>query len=71
MYKWAEEQTGNLRIIGWEARRVDDHIYVVTYGTDTGDGPKYNGVCEVNLQASLVRKITGDPELEKKYGFFK
>ncbi len=39
---------------------------MVSYHFDKGDG--YRGYFfEVNLVAEIVRKVGGDPELEKKY----
>jgi hypothetical protein len=72
-----EKATGPLRIIGWEAKKfvrwdgknaIDDQIYLVTYSFEQTNGVRCFPV-EVNLEGDIVRKIIGDSELERKYGF--
>jgi hypothetical protein len=59
---------GPLSIAGWTAKKVDDEVYVVAYLYDTGPNTQASGwVFEVNLKAQIVRRIDGDPELERKY----
>lgn len=41
---------GNLRIIGWQAKKIDDQAYLVTYAWDDGTG-KRSYVFEVNSAA--------------------
>jgi hypothetical protein len=62
-----EEMTGSLHIIGWTASRIDDQTYLVTYSFDTSHGSRC-WAFEVNLKDDIVRNISGDPELEHKYG---
>jgi hypothetical protein len=66
--KWARSQSGQLRIIGWEARRINDQVVIVTYSVDQGAGLR-SWAFEVQVEAALVRNITGDPALERTYGF--
>ena len=65
-----EKTTGHLDIIGWQAKQTDEQTFVVTYSFDLGDGARTWGF-EVKPEESLVRNITGDVSLEKKYGFRK
>lgn len=63
-----EKFKGSLKIIGWQARQVDNQTIVVTYSIDRGDGIR-SWAFEVNTSEELVRNITGDMILEAKYGF--
>jgi hypothetical protein len=59
---------GDLRVRGWEAKRHDADIFVVTYSyIKRGQIRAY--AFEVNVTARVVRSIIGDPELEAKYGW--
>ena len=63
-----EKITGNLKIIGWQARQADEQTFVVTYSFDVDD----KVLCwafEVKPKEDFVRNIIGDAALEKKYGF--
>ena len=63
-----KEETGSLKIIGWEAQQVDDQTCVVTYSYEKNE-EILSYAFEVNLRADIVRNIIGDSELEKEYGF--
>jgi hypothetical protein len=57
---------GPLRVEGWNAKRLDDQTYMVSYVYDLGVPPNIRTagwVFEVNLQAHIVRDVTNDPEL--------
>jgi len=65
--KWLQTRKGSLKIYGWEAQKIDEYTYLVSY--TFGEGKERVGFFfEVNLLAGIVRKVPGDPELEKKYG---
>jgi hypothetical protein len=64
---WLADKKGGLKIYGWEAKKVDDQKYLVSYTFDQGSG-RVGYFFEVNLVANIVRKVIGDPELEKEYG---
>jgi len=57
-------------VYGWGAQKVDGNIFFVEYGFDN-DNDKSNGYriyCfEVDLNSGLVREITGNRNLERKY----
>lgn len=63
-----EKTTGNLKIIGWQARQADEQTFVVTYSFDV-DGKVLCWPFEVKPKEDFVRNILGDAALEKKYGF--
>jgi hypothetical protein len=65
--RFAGEQTGELRILGWQAQRVDDQVFLVQYSVRYGGRTHVWGF-EVNLAAGFVRNVNGDRELESKYG---
>lgn len=63
---WLKQQKGDIRFNGWNAKKVDDQTYLVTYALvrdGKGEGVRF----EVNLPAKLVRNVKGDPALEAKY----
>lgn len=62
------EQKGELSVLGWDARRVDDQTYVVTYSIILGANSPRSWRFEVNVENQIVRNINGDMDLEKKYG---
>lgn len=64
-----EKIRGNLKIIGWQARQVDEQTFVVTYSFKNGDGVVSCWAFEVKPKEDFVRNILGDALLEKKYGF--
>lgn len=59
---------GELNIIGWQARRVDDDVYVVVYSV-LQNGQSRGWPFEVSLRAEVVRYVIGDHALEEKYGW--
>jgi hypothetical protein len=58
---------GSIRVTGWQARRIDDQTFLVVYSYSVGEALR-GWVFEVNLAASVVRPVEGDPELTRKYG---
>jgi hypothetical protein len=63
---WIKTQTGDLRVIGWKASRIDDQTLLATYSIKQNSAVR-NWVFEVQPDAELVRNVSGDAELEKKY----
>src|SRR5260370_6745286 len=59
---------GELKLLGWQARKFDDDTYVVSFSYEHG-GESRGWPFEVNVRAKVVRAIVGDAELEKKYGW--
>jgi hypothetical protein len=67
MEKWADENSGKLQIIGWNAKRMDDQTYLVSY--TASDGLNTRGFYfDLDTNTGLVRHIADYPELQKKYG---
>jgi hypothetical protein len=64
---WLKEIKGNLEIIGWKGAKISEQTYLVSYTYDDGSGVK-GYYFDVNLKGKIVRKVTGDHELEEKYG---
>lgn len=62
-----KSEKGALKIVGWRARKIDDQTFLISYTFDKGGGD-IGYFFEVNLLAEIVRKVSGDPELMKKYG---
>ena len=60
---------GDMRIVGWEAKRYDDDTFVVTYSFER-EGQRRAFPFEVKLSVGVVRGILGDAELETKYGWY-
>jgi hypothetical protein len=58
---------GTIHVNGWQARRVDDQIFLVTFSYSNAS-ETLGWAFEVNLPANLVRLVEGDPELQRKYG---
>jgi len=61
---------GNLKIIGWKAKKVNDQMYLVSYTYEVDSGVK-GYYFDVNLKANIVRRILEDHELERIYGLIK
>ena len=64
---WLRKKKGNLRVIGWKARKITDQTYLVSYTFEQESGVR-GYFFEVNLVAEIVRFVSEDPELSKKYG---
>ena len=64
-----EEMKGDIKIIGWKAREIENGIYLASYTYIKKNSDYESGIfLEVQLDHKIVRYITGDPELEEKYG---
>jgi hypothetical protein len=67
MKKWADENSTKFQIIGWNAKMMDDHTYLVSY--TASDGLNTRGFYfDIDTNTGLVRHIADYPELQKKYG---
>ena len=73
---WLKQRKGSLWIVGWQARKIDDQTYLVSYSFKGSDDPiddvaekhlKGGWLFEVNLDAEIVRNVSGDPFLEQLY----
>lgn len=64
-----QKRTGYLKVYGWEAEHIEGDVYLVWYLFETREGQGRGGyVYEVQLDSEIVRKVSGNAELEKKYG---
>jgi hypothetical protein len=61
---------GNLKILGWKAKKVNDQTYLVSYTYEVDSGVK-GYYFDVNMNANIVRRILEDHELERIYGLIK
>lgn len=63
-------QKGDLKILGWKATKVEPRIYDVRFMIERDGKASQPGLgFEVDVKYGMVRKINGDPGLEKKYGY--
>jgi hypothetical protein len=60
------KMTGDLKIVGWDATDYGDGTYLVRYNFFKGSDPKAWHL-EVNVRAQIVRDVTKDESLRKKY----
>lgn len=67
MKKWADVNSGKFQIIGWQAKKIDDKTYLVSYTASDGLGTK-GFYFDININTGTVKHIADDPELQKKYG---
>lgn len=67
MNKWTEENAHRLKIIGWIAKKVDDHTYLVTYTATDGIMPS-GFFFEIKTDTGEIRNVVGNADLQQKYG---
>lgn len=72
--EWLKSEKGDITFYGWEVKKVRDKsdTYLVSYTYATAEDKakltRRGWWWEVNTKAEIVRKVTGDAELEKRYG---
>ena len=64
--KWTEENSGKYKMVGWQARKMDDQKYLVSYIAMDGDRPK-GFYFDLDVQTGVVQDLARNPELQKKY----
>ncbi|MDA8079229.1 MAG: hypothetical protein M0Z79_09875 [Nitrospiraceae bacterium] len=64
--KWTEENAGKYKIVGWQAKKVDDRKYFISYTAMDGDMPK-GFYFDLDAQTGVVQDLAHNPELQKKY----
>lgn len=67
MKKWTDENSGKLQIIGWQAKKIDDRTYLVSYTASDGIDTK-GFYFDIDMNTGAVHHIADHPELQKKYG---
>lgn len=64
--KWTNENSGKFRFLGWQAKKMDDKIYLVNY--IASDGLVTKGFYfDINVDTGDIRDIRKHPELQQKY----
>lgn len=68
--QWVTDDSNVYQTYGWTAKKVSGSIYFVSFGFDD-DKDESNGYqmhCyEADIKSNIVRKISGNTTLEKKY----
>ena len=68
---WLQNEKGLFRARGWDARKVQEGIYLVSYTIERLSGeptfPQQGYWFEVQPNVNLVRMVVGDAALEEKY----
>jgi hypothetical protein len=64
--KWTEENSGNYKIIGWQAKKMDEERYLVSYTAMDGALPK-GFYFDLDIKTGVVENLESKPELQKKY----
>ena len=64
--KWTEENAAKFKIVGWQAKKMDEQKYFVSYTALDGDVPK-GFYFELDVQSGIVKDFARNPELQKKY----
>jgi predicted Zn finger-like uncharacterized protein len=63
--RWAEENAAKFKIIGWQAKKMDEQKYLVRFTAMDGDTPK-GFYFELDVQSGTVKNLAQNPELRKK-----
>jgi predicted Zn finger-like uncharacterized protein len=64
--KWTQDNAGKYKVVGWQAKKIDDQQYLVSYTALEGSAPK-GFYFVANLQSGTVEDLAHNPELQKKY----
>ncbi len=64
--KWTEENSGKYKIVGWQAKKVDEQNYLVSYTALEGSAVK-GFYFTIDAQSRKVQDLARNPELQKKY----
>ncbi len=65
--KWTNENSSKFRFLGWQAKKMDDKTYLVSYIASDGLATK-GFYFDVNVDTADIRDIKKHPELQQKYG---
>jgi hypothetical protein len=61
-----DEEKGDLKIIGWNVRRVDEQSSLVSYTYEKG-GKIFGWFFDVKSGGEIISDVSSDPELMEKY----
>jgi len=64
--KWTQDNAGKYKVVGWQAKKIDDQQYLVSYTALDGVTPK-GFYFVADLQSGVVEDLAHNPELQKKY----
>jgi predicted Zn finger-like uncharacterized protein len=64
--KWAQDNAGRYKVVGWQAKQIDEQRYLVSYTALEGNAPK-GFYFVADLQNGTVEDLAHNPELQKKY----
>lgn len=65
--KWTNDNTGKYKVIGWQAKKMDEQTYLVSYTVSDGLATK-GFYFDISTETGTVRPLEEHPELQKKYG---
>jgi hypothetical protein len=64
--KWSEENAAKFQMVGWNARKVDEERYLVSFTAMDGALPK-GFYFALDIRTGEVENLENKPELQKKY----
>ena len=64
--KWTQDNAGKYKVVGWQAKKIDEQKYLVSYTALDGSAPK-GFYFVADLQSGGVEDLAHNPELQKKY----
>ena len=64
--KWSEENAAKFQMIGWNAKKVDEERYLVSFTAMDGAFPK-GFYFALDIRTGEVENLENKPELQKKY----
>ena len=65
--KWTNENSSKFRFLDWQAKKMDDKTYLVSYIASDGLATK-GFYFDVNVDTGDIKDIKKHPELQQKYG---
>lgn len=63
---WTEKNAAKYKVVGWQARKMDEQKYLVSYTALDSDMPK-GFYFELDAQTGAVQDLAQNQELQKKY----
>ncbi|MDA8240347.1 MAG: zinc-ribbon domain-containing protein [Nitrospiraceae bacterium] len=64
--KWTQDNAGKYKVVGWQAKKIDEQKFLVSYTALDGSVPK-GFYFVADLQSGGVEDLAHNPELQKKY----
>jgi predicted Zn finger-like uncharacterized protein len=63
---WTTQNAGQYKVVGWQARKIDEQKYLVSYTALDGNLTK-GFYFDLDVETGVVQDLANDPELQKKY----